>query len=270
MKLFNTVLGCPNVRECVEGDKRSYPCREIVEYQLALTGARSYDEFQLTEPWCGQIDRAPILFVSSNPSIGDDQRALGRCSNEEAFDSHHFALGGGRGTYTVDGVYTLDSAGNRSKRPVVYWSRARDRAQELILGRQVIWGEDYAMTEIVRCKSRQEIGVVAALEECTSRHFDRTMSVAVARVIIAVGKGRKLLRTRYAIPNSESLVELEIAGRNRLIAFLPHPSGFERGPRHLGGLYSPSEMRRLQDAVMAKSYFDEETRPQNVKFATLL
>jgi hypothetical protein len=76
-------------------------------------------------------------------------------------------LGGGRGTYTVDGVYTLDPAGNRSKRLVVYWSRARDRAQELILDRQVIWGEDYAMTEIVRCKSTQEVGVVAALEECT-------------------------------------------------------------------------------------------------------
>jgi hypothetical protein len=79
------------------------------------------------------------------------------------------------------------------------------------------------------------------------------MSVAAARVIIAVGKGRKLLRTRYAIPTSESLVEMDIAGSTRLIAFLPHPSRFKRGLRHLGGLYSPSEMRRLQDAVTAVS-----------------
>jgi hypothetical protein len=64
---FDTVLRCQNVRECIEGDNSAHPCREIVQYQLSLTGARSYDEFHLPEPWCGQIDRAPILFVSSNP-----------------------------------------------------------------------------------------------------------------------------------------------------------------------------------------------------------
>jgi hypothetical protein len=92
------------------------------------------------------------------------------------------------------------------------------------------------MTEIVRCKSKNEVGVLEAVEECTSRHFDRTMSVAAARVILAVGKGRGLMRQRYGIPLSERLAEVTIGGRERLVAFLPHPSGFERGPRELARL----------------------------------
>lgn len=245
---FESVLRCPNVRKCIE-DSAPHPCRKIVESQLMLTGAESYDEFQMPEPWCGQIDIAPILFVSSNPSIGDE-RALGRCSTDDAFDSHHFALGGGRGIYTHNGVYSLDAAGNRSKRPVYYWSRARDRAQELIVGRPVVWGVDYAMTEVVRCKSRKEFGVSEALEECTSRHFDQTMSIAAAQVIIAVGKGRDLMRQRYGIARSERLVEVSIAGKLRLLAFLPHPSGFEPGPRNLAGLYTSEELERLRNAVV--------------------
>jgi hypothetical protein len=244
---FFSVLRCPNVRQCIETPRREHPCQEIVNYQLSLTGAQTYDEFQLPEPWCGQIDIAPILFISSNPSIGDDQRALGNCLDEDAFDSHHYVFGGGNRTYTADGVYTLDTAGLRSRRPVTYWSRARDRAQELIPDREVVWGSDYALTEIVRCKSKHEEGVLAALEECTARHFDRTMSVAAARVILAIGKARNLVRTRFAIPDDEMLAERIIAGRSRLIAFLPHPSGWEPGPRSLSGLYTNDQLERMRE-----------------------
>lgn len=246
---FTAVLRCPNVRMCIENPAKAHPCREIIDYQFAKAGATSYDDFQLPEPWCGQIDVAPILFVSSNPSIGDDQRALGRVEDADAFDSHHFALGGGRGRYVEEGVYTLDPDGKRSKRPVYFWGRARDRAQELIPGRPVLWGRDYAMTEIVHCKSRNELGVVAALQECTSLHFDRTMGVAAASVIIAVGKGRALIRNRYTVPDTDMLAKRLIAGKERILLFLPHPSGFEPGPRSLSGLYSLEEMNMLRQAV---------------------
>jgi hypothetical protein len=144
-----------------------------VNFQRSAAQELSYETFQLPEPWCGQIDRAPILFVSSNPSIGDDQRALGSTTDDDAFDAHHYAFGGGRSTHTVDGVYTLDTNGKRSRLPVKYWSAARDRAQELIPHRKVIVGIDYALTEVVRCKSKREVGVLAALKECSSRFFCR-------------------------------------------------------------------------------------------------
>lgn len=117
----------------------------------------------------------------------------------------------------------------------------------------LVWGQDYAMTEIVHCKSRNEIGVAAALQECTALHFDRTMSVAAAVVIIAVGKGRALMRSRYRIAETEKLAKRPIAGKERTIVFLPHPSGFEPGPRSLSGLYSPEEMNALRQLVAVEA-----------------
>jgi hypothetical protein len=46
-------------------------------------------------PWIGEITVAPILFLSSNPSIGDDRHALGSSTDEALRDSHHHAFGGG-------------------------------------------------------------------------------------------------------------------------------------------------------------------------------
>lgn len=112
------------------------------------------------------------------------------------------------------------------------------------------WGRDYAMTEIVHCKSRNELGVVAALQASTSLHFDRTMGVAAASVIIAVGKGRAFIRNRYTVPDTDMLAKRLIAGKERILFFfLPHPSGFEPGPRSLSGLYSLEEMNMLRQAV---------------------
>ena len=105
------------------------------------------------------------------------------------------------------------------------------------------------MTEIVHCKSRNEVGVVAALQECTSLHFDRTLNVAAASIIIAIGKGRALIRDRYSIAATEMLTKRLIAGKERIFIFLPHPSGFEPGPRSLSGLYSIEQMNMLRQAV---------------------
>ena len=43
-------------------------------------------------------------------------------------------------------------------------------------------GLDYALTEVVRCKSRQERGVPEALGTCSSRYLARTLELSAARV----------------------------------------------------------------------------------------
>jgi hypothetical protein len=55
----------PVVQCCLEQPEQSHPCAELVRSQGAVTLA----DFQLPEPWSGPIATAPILFVSSNPSI---------------------------------------------------------------------------------------------------------------------------------------------------------------------------------------------------------
>jgi hypothetical protein len=65
-QVFDWVAHCPNVDRCLDGDAH-HSCSAIVLSQHARKA-----DFQLSEPWRGQIDKAKILFVGSNPSIGND------------------------------------------------------------------------------------------------------------------------------------------------------------------------------------------------------
>lgn len=243
---FRRIARCPNVRLCLETDASSHPCSEIVHFQVAKFGVTSYEDFQLPEPWTGEIDRAPILFIGSNPSIGFDKHSLGSSTDHEVWDSHHHVFGGGLKDYTIEGKYTTNPDGERNLPHVATWAGVRKRAEELIPDRPVVPGIDYALTEVVHCKSLHEIGVNRALKTCTDLHFDSVMHVAVAPVLVALGKARDRIRQMYDIPNTPGIVEMEIGGRPRLIAFLGHPTGPE--VRTFGAVY-PTELRRLREAI---------------------
>ncbi|MCF3607522.1 hypothetical protein L2E81_13290 [Planktothrix agardhii 1033] len=60
----------------------------------------------------------------------------------------------------TDGTYS---------RVTQFWAAVRKRAIEL-LQRDVIPGFDYALTEIVHCKSHHEIGVEQAQEQCVQAY----------------------------------------------------------------------------------------------------
>lgn len=147
--------------------------------QMDSPGVLSYSDFQVPEPWVGELDVAPILFVSSNPSIGEDRHAVGAASGETLWESHHFAFGGGKSHYILDGIYTTTTAGDKLKK-VAYWVAVRARARELIA--DAVPGRDYATTEVVHCKSTDEIGVASAAAECSKMHLDRVLAISPARV----------------------------------------------------------------------------------------
>ena len=66
-QLLGEISQCPVAREIRLGNSTSScACRQIVGVQ---TGA----DFQVPEPWSGQIDIAPLLFISSNPSIDEHE-----------------------------------------------------------------------------------------------------------------------------------------------------------------------------------------------------
>lgn len=243
---FDSVSRCPNVRLCLE-TLVQHPCRKIVEYQRKEFGIGSYDEFQLPEPWVGEIDIAPILFVSSNPSIGEDTHARGGSVDEDVWESHHLAFGGARRRYIDEGIRTVGADGTKLK-TVRYWSGTRARARELIVHRDVIPGKDYALTEIVHCKSRDEYGVKEAAKTCAATHMEAVMKVAAARVIISVGAfARDWFLGGLPIPASP--VKMEFAGHARLVVFTPHFSPGRGGPRTLAKRYSGEDMHKLIAAV---------------------
>lgn len=240
--VFIGIARCPIVKACFSGGGGG--CRAIVQHQIERHGASSYAHFQVPEPWVGQIDVARILFVSSNPSIGKDDHACGAESDAVIWNSHHYAFGGsGHQAYIVDGVYTTDKNGQRIK-AVRYWSWARRRAFELIPN--AVPGRDYAMTEVVHCKSTDEVGVANAAPICIERHFQDMMSVAAARVVIAVGAFAQ--RQLFGGPVPEQRVEMSLGGRRRAVVGLAHPNAFGSG-KTLAKRYAAADLQRIIEAV---------------------
>jgi hypothetical protein len=220
--VFLSVAGCPNVKVCLEG-AGPHPCCEIVQNQVITKGVVGYDDFQVPEPWVGEIDVAPILFISSNPSIGDDNAALGASSNEALWDSHHYAFGGGKGKYIIDGIFPAGANGEKLKK-VAYWVFARARARELIP--DAVPGQDYALTEVVHCKSKKEIGVWSARQACWDLHAEHVLALSPAAVVIVVGKVAREFFLGVGAPIPTKIEERPLYGRIRLMAYLPGPASF--------------------------------------------
>jgi len=62
--LLHEITNCPNIEKARLD--ANHPCHKIVNTQPR-------DNFQLPEPWNGNIVDAPILFISSNPSFDDNE-----------------------------------------------------------------------------------------------------------------------------------------------------------------------------------------------------
>lgn len=215
---FDAIARCPNVERCIGGDTTS-PCYSIVSKQQAA----SIDAFQLPVPWVGQIDVAPLLFVSSNPSIGKDEHATGKTSLDEVWESQHLAFGGGARTYILDGVKSTTPDGKPIK-TVKYWSSVRARARELMPNKTVVPGTHYALTEVVHCKTEGEYGVAEAVDECFNRFMERVWTVAAARVIVVFGRVAREQMLGLGAQRPRTLIERELGDRARTIVFLPHPN----------------------------------------------
>jgi uracil-DNA glycosylase len=236
---FFSIARCKNAAACFAD--ASHPCATIVRSQKASDIA----SFQLPEPWVGEIDVAPILFVASNPSIGEDEHAMESASDEEVWDSHHFAFGGGKRTYISDGIRTTDPDGSIIK-PVRYWASVRARARELLSPLPLVYGKSYAMTEIVHCKSIDEIGVAAAAETCAAEHLENVLGIAAAVVVVAMGAVAH--QWLGASKDGPRVFARMLGGRERLVAALPHPSA-RGGPKSFAANLTPAEMARLREAV---------------------
>jgi len=67
-QLLQEIANCPEAQVCRAG-KDDHPCSAIVGVQRETRP----DMFQRPEPWSGFLDTAPLLFISSNPSLSEDE-----------------------------------------------------------------------------------------------------------------------------------------------------------------------------------------------------
>ena len=228
MDLLHEIVHCPIVQQWFTDHNSNNPCALVISSQRA----QSPEHFQVPEPWSGDVEHAPILFLSSNPTIdesGREEYPRWAWSEEWIADFFFHRFGGGRKQWIdEDGIRSLQRDGSWGK-AVRFWTEVRSRAREL-LERDVRPGVDYALTEVVHCKSRREMGVPEALPECARRYLQRVVKLSGARVLVTLGKRAKVAVqqgfSRSIPPASEEVVfgPIPIGEHQRYIVFLPHPN----------------------------------------------
>src|SRR5258708_7062718 len=156
MDLLQEITRCPLIQTWFTSPQSPNPCSKIIAMQHP-SHPTSLDQHQVPEPWSGDLKQAPLLFISSNPSI-DEKEEYPLWSWQDQWIEDFFVnrYGGGRRQWIEDSIRSLRHDGSRV--PVRFWIEVRQRAKELF-EREVIGGRDYALTEVVHCKSRGEAGV---------------------------------------------------------------------------------------------------------------
>ncbi len=239
VELFFRIAHCPVIDRYFESPQSVTDCSDII----AVQDQHTIRTRQVPEPWRGDIENAPILFVSSNPSIGDDEHALGSSPNEIVWDSHVNLFFGER--WTRNGIYPVLPGGKRRNSWVRYWAFVRSHATRL-LGRAALPGVDYAVTEVVHCKSKDQIGVAAATLQCVGRYLEDVLALSGSRVICVLGDAARLaFATRFGLPAKMGLTgPVILAQRERLLIFLPHPNA--RTKRSLEAFLSAQQIVRCR------------------------
>jgi len=185
-KLLLNIAKCKYFMALASTANHADPCNDIVDSQRAK-GIASLNDFQLPEPWNGDIINAPILVVSSNPAFTEgelfptlkwpDQMIadffINRFKNREEEYS-----------WVYKNKFIYKNCTRSRSQP--YWSSIKNRVKELI-NRNPIPGIDYCVTELVHCKSVSEIGVAKALPKCTKSFLKEKIEISGAKIIIAIG-----------------------------------------------------------------------------------
>ena len=223
-ELLLAITRCPEVEKAQRDG--GHCCHEIVCSQRA-------GDFQAPEPWRGHIETAPILFVSSNPSIADPDPDYPRADWQDDKIVEYFQEGFGR-------------MRPEDRNRVPFW-RSVDRIAHRIFGHNgtVTPGQDYALTEIVHCKSTREKGVGKAQPFCPTKWLDLVMGQSGAKIIVLLGRhARDHCAARWCLDKEQRVhYSVPIAGRNRAVVILPHPNA--RGAHNIESLVCPPELERL-------------------------
>ena len=224
--LLVRITRCPIAERCLDGEH--LPCSAIVGSQHATP-----DGFQVPEPWSGDITRAAVLFVSSNPSIDSAEAYPTRNWDDERRADFFAGRFDRRAVPWVDHrmrplLATMPPA-HRDK-GTRFWFAARTRATEL-LERPAVAGTDFALTEVVHCKSPAEFGVAEAYATCVQAWLRPVLRAAAAPVIVLFGThAKRAFRELFDIrPGSPMAGPCDIEGDSRIVLQLPHPNA--RAPK---------------------------------------
>jgi hypothetical protein len=202
--LAGSICDCPEVVEALK--KKTHPCHEIVMVQNEMV-SDAPELRQRPEPWIGNLAMAKVLFLSSNPSISDDPDIAIREDfptygmsvddsaeyfvnrfNPEIEPPHATFKTNSKADFLYrsnDGEYR--GKGGKKDVPIETWLGIHRRAME-ILGTNCHPHSDYALTEVVKCKSKAEAGVKSASPKCVDTWMAKVLGSSTARIVVVVGR----------------------------------------------------------------------------------
>jgi hypothetical protein len=232
--LFFEISKCKNFLKFIFSEESNKSCHDILEFQKTK-GAIKIEDFQIPEPWSGDIINAPILVLSSNPAYSISEIYPNSTWPRAMIADFFINRFKNRGEI-YSWVYkkkVLNKDGTRGQ-SVRYWSSINMRIEE-ILGYTPTPGVDYCMTEIVHCKSSHEIGVTKALSECSSNFLDKKIAISGAKLIVSIGSFIENVFNK----------KTDISGIP--ILYLPHPNAFK--PKKISNHYSNEEVMRFRNIL---------------------
>lgn len=215
-------------------------CEQIVSVQKTSPK-------QVPEPWSGDLLNSKIVFVSSNPSISEREYYPTEDWNDEQLIDFFHNRFDQDGRYVKSYLYPIIKKGSElqySRSWVRYWASIKSTASSLLESKAEP-GKDYSLTEIVRCKSRNEIGVKNALETCSRKFFSKTLNLSNANTFVIVGsKAKMAFETVTQMKFLENkILACTLNGRERLFINLPHPNS--RGLKKLNYIFNASDLKRI-------------------------
>ena len=277
LKLAIEISHCDEIPLAIK--KFRHPCHLVASSQNpGEPGGR-----QLADAWSGGIATGRVLFISPSPAINEDPS-----KKREDFPTKSWSLERAGEYFThkfdqsrqpiistfrhptkpdfltrsLDGRYRGGVGGSHRQQKSALG--IHERAVEL-LGDYADPQLDYAVTDIVHCKSTKGVGALQASTHCLNKWMDRTLEISPANLIVVLGaKSRSWFAVRWLMnaPKDfgysvgyEELTQnarakrdmfVEKCGeRNRVILFNAHPTF--KGLRVLKDVYGKKVLGLLQE-----------------------
>jgi uracil-DNA glycosylase len=190
-------------------------------------------QWLIPEPWNGNLAKARILFIGQNPSVDFEEDFLDvgtskNMSREEILDFFETRfekkIKEGTEVKLKNGTYGRSNP---------FLRFVKEIAESLYENsdQQVQPGIDYALSEAVRCKSANAIGVHHAVNNCASRYLKGTLQLSGARVIVCLGAQA---RRAFLIATSSELKETDTSiqfgqvfqWHGKKVIFMKHSSAY--------------------------------------------
>jgi hypothetical protein len=261
-RLAVSIARCGNLSDAI-GDT-SHACHKVVNFQ------DNTENRHIPEAWFGNLPSSRVLLISSNPSIDVSEEETGENFPRAGWPDEAIAEWVTRRVdqtwpevpvtfrhpthknflwRCVDGQYRGSGKNNK---PQTTWNNVHNLVREL-LGSDADPSANYALTEVVHCKSHGGQGVPEASDVCSRKWLGQIMNVAVdSRVVVLLGSHVRPWARRefkHIVPSDfgarvrEGGVEVAVrdsfVNKNKVYCYLPHPTASEPGGRSFRTRFGP-------------------------------